>query len=64
MAKYDDNDAAGQTALSLAFEVEVFYLNDLLLSAIATKEDRGYGKPKEAFKRMADNCEQRENGEG
>jgi hypothetical protein len=29
-----------------------FYLNDLLLSAIATREDRGYGKPKEAFNSM------------
>jgi len=27
-----------------------FYLNDFLLSAIATKEDRGYGRPKDAFK--------------
>ena len=31
-----------------------FGLNDLLLSAIATKEDRGYGRPKEAFRRLAD----------
>ncbi|WP_145254153.1 hypothetical protein [Planctomycetes bacterium Pan216] len=30
-----------------------FGLNDLLLSAIATKEDRGYGRPKEAFKRLS-----------
>jgi len=30
-----------------------FYLNDLLLSAIATKEDRGYGKPKDAFKLLS-----------
>jgi hypothetical protein len=29
-----------------------FYLNDLLLSAIATREDRGYGKPNEAFNSM------------
>lgn len=29
-----------------------FDLNDLLLSAIATKEDRFYGKPREAFKRL------------
>lgn len=28
-------------------------LNDLLLSAIASKEDRGYAKPNEAFKRLA-----------
>jgi hypothetical protein len=26
-----------------------FYLNDLLLSAIATKEDRLYGRPRNAF---------------
>lgn len=31
------------------------YLNDSLLSAIATKEDRGYGKPKEAFQLLASN---------
>jgi hypothetical protein len=30
-----------------------FSLNDLRLSAIATKEDRGYGRPKEAFKRLS-----------
>ena len=30
-----------------------FNLNDLLLSAIATKESRGYGRPKEAFKRIS-----------
>lgn len=30
-----------------------FGLNDLLLSAIATTEDRGYGRPKEAFKRLS-----------
>jgi hypothetical protein len=30
-----------------------FGLNDLLLSAIATKEDQGYGRPKEAFKRLS-----------
>lgn len=30
-----------------------FYLNDFLLSAIATKEDRGYGKPKDTFKLLA-----------
>ena len=30
-----------------------FYLNDFLLSAIATEGDRGYGKPKEAFKRLS-----------
>jgi hypothetical protein len=30
-----------------------FYLNDLLLSAIATKEDRGYGRPKDAFKLLS-----------
>jgi hypothetical protein len=30
-----------------------FGLNDLLLSAIATKEDRGYGHPKEAFKQLS-----------
>jgi len=30
-----------------------FGLNDLLLSAIASKEDRGYAKPNEAFKRLA-----------
>jgi len=41
-----------------------FYLNDLLLSAIATKEDRGYGKPKEAFKALADRCQSSDNGEG
>ena len=29
-----------------------FELNDLQLSAIATKEDRGYGKPNEAFRRL------------
>ena len=29
-----------------------FGLNDLLLSAIATKEDRGHGKPNEAFRRL------------
>jgi len=31
-----------------------FHLNDLLLSAIASNEDRGYGKPREAFLRMSD----------
>ncbi|HCS55806.1 MAG TPA: hypothetical protein DIW81_30165, partial [Planctomycetaceae bacterium] len=31
-----------------------FELNNLLLSAIATKEDRGYGRPKEAFRRLVD----------
>jgi hypothetical protein len=30
-----------------------FGLNDFLLSAIATKEDRGYATPNEAFKRLA-----------
>lgn len=30
-----------------------FDLNDLLLSAIASNEDRGYGRPKEAFKRLS-----------
>ncbi|MEZ5944919.1 MAG: hypothetical protein R3C18_26340 [Planctomycetaceae bacterium] len=30
-----------------------FDLNDLLLSAIASEEDRGYGRPKEAFKRLS-----------
>lgn len=29
-----------------------FYLNDLLFSAIATKEGHGYGRPKDAFKRL------------
>ncbi|MCO6455520.1 MAG: hypothetical protein J5I93_09505 [Pirellulaceae bacterium] len=29
-----------------------FGLNDLLLSAIASEEDRGYGRPKEAFQRL------------
>lgn len=31
-----------------------FGLNDLLLSAIASKEDRGYGKPRETFLRLSD----------
>jgi len=39
-----------------------FYLNDFLLSAIATQGDRGYGKPKEAFKRLVDRCDSRKNG--
>lgn len=30
-----------------------FKLNDFLLSAIAAEGDHGYGKPKEAFKRLA-----------
>ena len=30
-----------------------FYLNDFLLSAIATEGDRGYGKPKDAFKLLS-----------
>lgn len=30
-----------------------FGLNDFLLSAIASKEDRGYGRPKEAFKQLS-----------
>lgn len=30
-----------------------FYLNDLLLSAIATKEDHGYGRPRDAFKLLS-----------
>ena len=30
-----------------------FYLNDFLLSAIATKEDRGYGRPKDAFRLLS-----------
>ena len=30
-----------------------FYLNDFLLSAIATKEGRGYWKPKDAFKLLS-----------
>lgn len=30
-----------------------FSLNDLLLSAIASEEGRGYGRPKEAFKRLS-----------
>jgi hypothetical protein len=30
-----------------------FGLNDLLLSAIASEEDRRYGRPKEAFKRLS-----------
>ena len=29
-----------------------FRLNDILLSALATKNSRGYGKPNEAFKAM------------
>lgn len=32
-----------------------FKLNDVLLSALATKESPGYGKPREAFKLLADN---------
>ena len=31
-----------------------FKLNDFLLSAIAAEGDYGYGKPKEAFRRLAD----------
>lgn len=31
-----------------------FKLNSILLSALATEESPGYGKPKEAFKRLAD----------
>lgn len=30
-----------------------FYLNDLLLSAIAKKDEQAYGRPKEAFKAMS-----------
>lgn len=30
-----------------------FYLNDFILSALATKEDRDYGKPKDAFQLLA-----------
>jgi hypothetical protein len=33
-----------------------FDLNGLLLSAIASKEDRGYGKPREAFLRLLERC--------
>ncbi len=29
------------------------YLNELLLSAIATQQDRGYGRPKDAFKLLS-----------
>lgn len=29
-----------------------FGLNDILLSAIASEEDRGYGRPEDAFKRL------------
>ena len=31
-----------------------FKLNDILLSALATEESPGYGKPKEAFERLGD----------
>jgi hypothetical protein len=41
-----------------------FYLNDFLLSAIATKEDRGYGKPKDAFKLLAGSLDALEGGVG
>jgi len=34
-----------------------FDLNDFLLSAIASEEDRGYGRPREAFKRLAAGCQ-------
>jgi len=34
-----------------------FKLNDVLLSALATKESPGYGKPREAFELLADSCE-------
>ncbi|MGE3778028.1 MAG: hypothetical protein AB7F89_12645, partial [Pirellulaceae bacterium] len=30
-----------------------FGLNDLLLSAIASEEDRAFGRPKDAFKRLS-----------
>ena len=36
-----------------------FYLNDLLLSAIATPEDRGYGRPNDAFKFSAQSSQSR-----
>jgi hypothetical protein len=32
-----------------------FDLNDFLLSATATNEDQGYGRPKDAFKRLSRN---------
>jgi hypothetical protein len=41
-----------------------FYLNDFLLSAIATKEDRGYGRPKDAFKLLAGSRDALEGGVG
>jgi hypothetical protein len=40
-----------------------FKLNDVLLSALATKESPGYGKPREAFKLLADECGANDNGE-
>ena len=41
-----------------------FYLKDFLLSAIATKEDRGYAKPKDAFKLLAGSLDALERGAG
>jgi len=41
-----------------------FYLNDFLLSAIATKEDRGYGKPKNAFKLLVGSRDSHDSGVG
>jgi hypothetical protein len=41
-----------------------FRLNDTLLSALATDKSRGYGKPNEAFKLLADRRESNEGGEG
>lgn len=34
-----------------------FKLNDVLLSALATEKTRGYGKPNETFKLLADSCQ-------
>lgn len=35
-----------------------FFLNDFLLSSVATKEDRGYGRPKGTFKQLSSGEEQ------
>ena len=40
-----------------------FNLNDVLLSALATRESRGYGKPNEAFKLLAGDAKPSESGE-
>jgi hypothetical protein len=41
-----------------------FRLNDTLLSALAMKKFRGYGKPREAFRQLAGRREATRSGEG